>query len=173
MLTLKRNKTKHIYSLVKVNLLHGIAGELALYTYSIYIFILWISISFLLLLLLLLLPYRVGLRWGKIFQLFKTKQIRVLMVGLDAAGLDGYKYISKYKYKYHPQRICIKDGCLSLCNNNYITGKTTIMYKCKFGEITTTIPVLGFNVETVENKSVSVGKYSILDVYLNIYMQKG
>ncbi len=95
MLTLKRNKTKHIYSLVKVNLLHGIAGELALYTYSIYIFILWISISFLLLLLLLLLPYRVGLRWGKIFQLYKTKQIRVLMVGLDAGGLATiYIYIN-------------------------------------------------------------------------------
>ncbi len=51
-----------------------------------------------------------------------------------------------------------------------IIGKTTIMYKCKFGEVTTTIPVIGMNVETVENKHISVSKYSILDVYLYIYI---
>ena len=29
-------------------------------------------------------------------------------------------------------------------------GKTTILYKLKLGEIVTTIPTIGFNVETVE-----------------------
>uniref|UniRef100_A0A8C9E4U4 ADP-ribosylation factor 1 n=1 Tax=Phocoena sinus TaxID=42100 RepID=A0A8C9E4U4_PHOSS len=34
-------------------------------------------------------------------------------------------------------------------------GKTTILYKLKLGEIVTTIPTLGFNVETVEYKNIS------------------
>ena len=34
-------------------------------------------------------------------------------------------------------------------------GKTTILYKLKLGEIVTTIPTIGFNVETVEYKNVS------------------
>ena len=29
-------------------------------------------------------------------------------------------------------------------------GKTTILYKLKLGEVVTTIPTIGFNVETVE-----------------------
>merc|ERR1719313_1861508 len=34
-------------------------------------------------------------------------------------------------------------------------GKTTILYRLKLGEVVTTIPTIGFNVETVEHKSVS------------------
>lgn len=34
-------------------------------------------------------------------------------------------------------------------------GKTTILYKLKLGEIVTTIPTIGFNIETVENKNIS------------------
>ncbi|XP_011842786.1 PREDICTED: ADP-ribosylation factor 1-like isoform X2 [Mandrillus leucophaeus] len=61
---------------------------------------------------------------GNIFaNLFKgllgKKEMRILMVGLDAAG------------------------------------KTTILYKLKLGEIVTTIPTIGFNVETVEYKNIS------------------
>lgn len=44
--------------------------------------------------------------------------MRILMVGLDAAG------------------------------------KTTILYKLKLGEIVTTIPTIGFNVETVDYKNI-------------------
>ncbi|KAI4489677.1 hypothetical protein M0804_003859 [Polistes exclamans] len=51
--------------------------------------------------------------------LFGKKEMRILMVGLDAAG------------------------------------KTTILYKLKLGEIVTTIPTIGFNVETVEYKNIS------------------
>jgi ADP-ribosylation factor protein 1 len=36
---------------------------------------------------------------------------------------------------------------LMLGDNN--SGKTTILYKLKLGEIITTIPTIGFNVETV------------------------
>eukprot|EP00002_Diphylleia_rotans_P020879 TRINITY_DN405_c0_g3_i2.p2 TRINITY_DN405_c0_g3~~TRINITY_DN405_c0_g3_i2.p2 ORF type:complete len:189 (-),score=39.54 TRINITY_DN405_c0_g3_i2:262-756(-) len=51
--------------------------------------------------------------------------MRILMVGLDAAG------------------------------------KTTILYKLKLGEIVTTIPTIGFNVETVEYKKIS---FTVWDV---------
>ena len=52
-------------------------------------------------------------------------EMRILMVGLDAAG------------------------------------KTTILYKLKLGEIVTTIPTIGFNVETVEYKNIS---FTVWDV---------
>lgn len=40
-------------------------------------------------------------------------------------------------------------------------GKTTILYKLKLGEIVTTIPTIGFNVETVEYKNL---KFTMWDV---------
>jgi len=53
------------------------------------------------------------------------KDMRIVMVGLDAAG------------------------------------KTTILYKLKLGEIVTTIPTIGFNVETVEYKNIN---FTVWDV---------
>lgn len=58
-------------------------------------------------------------------KLFGRAQVRILMVGLDAAG------------------------------------KTTILYKLKLGEVVTTVPTIGFNVETVEYKNIS---FSVWDV---------
>merc|ERR1712046_500569 len=52
-------------------------------------------------------------------------EMRLLMVGLDAAG------------------------------------KTTILYKLKLGEVVTTIPTIGFNVEIVEYKNI---KFNVWDV---------
>ncbi len=67
-----------------------------------------------------------GLSISKLLQsLFGHKEMRILMVGLDAAG------------------------------------KTTILYKLKLGEIVTTIPTIGFNVETVEYKNIS---FTVWDV---------
>lgn len=67
-----------------------------------------------------------GLTISNLFtKLFGKKQMRILMVGLDAAG------------------------------------KTTILYKLKLGEIVTTIPTIGFNVETVEYKNIS---FTVWDV---------
>lgn len=40
-------------------------------------------------------------------------------------------------------------------------GKTTILYKLKLGEVVTTIPTIGFNVETVEYKNVSFTVWDI------------
>ncbi|KAK9516793.1 hypothetical protein VZT92_024704 [Zoarces viviparus] len=67
-----------------------------------------------------------GLTISSIFEkFFGKKQMRILMVGLDAAG------------------------------------KTTILYKLKLGEIVTTIPTIGFNVETVEYKNIN---FTVWDV---------
>eukprot|EP01112_Ceratiomyxa_fruticulosa_P010238 TRINITY_DN26_c0_g1_i4.p1 TRINITY_DN26_c0_g1~~TRINITY_DN26_c0_g1_i4.p1 ORF type:complete len:182 (-),score=35.83 TRINITY_DN26_c0_g1_i4:284-829(-) len=67
-----------------------------------------------------------GASFGKLFsRLFGKKDMRILMVGLDAAG------------------------------------KTTILYKLKLGEIVTTIPTIGFNVETVEYKNIN---FTVWDV---------
>lgn len=56
----------------------------------------------------------------------------------------------------------------SFINNNFTiivgldaAGKTTILYKLKLGEIVTTIPTIGFNVETVEYKNIS---FTVWDV---------
>lgn len=66
---------------------------------------------------------------GSISRLFDTifgkKEMRTLMVGLDAAG------------------------------------KTTILYKLKVGEVVSSVPTIGFNVEAVEYKNV---KFTVWDV---------
>ncbi|XP_076877330.1 ADP-ribosylation factor 4-like [Brachyhypopomus gauderio] len=67
-----------------------------------------------------------GIIFSYIFSRFVGKKpVRLLMVGLDAAG------------------------------------KTTVLYKLKLGEVVTTIPTLGFNVETVEYKNIS---FTVWDV---------
>ena len=67
-----------------------------------------------------------GTSFSKIWsRFFGKKEMRILMVGLDAAG------------------------------------KTTILYKLKLGEVVTTIPTIGFNVETVEYKNIS---FTVWDV---------
>ncbi|TMS09815.1 ADP-ribosylation factor 1 [Larimichthys crocea] len=66
-----------------------------------------------------------GNMFAGLFKFFGKKDMRILMVGLDAAG------------------------------------KTTILYKLKLGEIVTTIPTIGFNVETVEYKGIS---FTVWDV---------
>ena len=69
---------------------------------------------------------KMGGMFSKIWQRFLGKrEMRILMVGLDAAG------------------------------------KTTILYKLKLGEVVTTIPTIGFNVETVEYKNIS---FTVWDV---------
>lgn len=63
---------------------------------------------------------------GIISRLFSgKKEMRILMLGLDAAG------------------------------------KTTILYKLKLGEVLTTIPTVGFNVETVQYKKI---EFTVWDI---------
>jgi len=40
-------------------------------------------------------------------------------------------------------------------------GKTTILYKLKLGEVNSTIPTIGFNVETVEYKNINFTVWDI------------
>jgi ADP-ribosylation factor 1/2 len=40
-------------------------------------------------------------------------------------------------------------------------GKTTVLYKLKVGEVVATIPTIGFNVETVEYKNISLNVWDI------------
>merc|ERR1711975_11579 len=67
-----------------------------------------------------------GNMFAKLFKgLIGKREMRILMVGLDAAG------------------------------------KTTVLYKLKLGEVVTTIPTIGFNVETVEYKNIN---FTVWDV---------
>merc|ERR1711879_758523 len=67
-----------------------------------------------------------GLLMSKVWdRMIGKTEMRLLMVGLDAAG------------------------------------KTTILYKLKLGEVVTTIPTIGFNVETVEDKNISFNVWDI------------
>jgi len=58
-------------------------------------------------------------------------------------------------------RIIGKKDCRILMVGLDAAGKTTILYKLKLGEIVTTIPTIGFNVETVEYKNIS---FTVWDV---------
>merc|ERR1719408_1223869 len=40
-------------------------------------------------------------------------------------------------------------------------GKTTILYKLKLGEVVTTIPTIGFNVETVHYKNINFNVWDV------------
>ena len=51
--------------------------------------------------------------------------------------------------------------CMSFQVGLDAAGKTTILYKLKLGEVVTTIPTIGFNVETVEYKNIS---FTVWDV---------
>ncbi|XP_034021144.1 ADP-ribosylation factor 4-like [Thalassophryne amazonica] len=67
-----------------------------------------------------------GVFLSHIWSRFTAKRaVRILMVGLDAAG------------------------------------KTTLLYRLKLAEVVTTIPTIGFNVETVEYKNIS---FTVWDV---------
>ncbi|VDP40997.1 unnamed protein product [Soboliphyme baturini] len=58
-------------------------------------------------------------------------------------------------------RLFLKKQCRILMVGLDAAGKTTILYKLKLGEIVTTIPTIGFNVETVEYKNIS---FTVWDV---------
>merc|ERR1711998_94787 len=59
------------------------------------------------------------------------------------------------------QRLVGKKDCRILMVGLDAAGKTTILYKLKLGEVVTTIPTIGFNVETVEYKNIS---FTVRDV---------
>ena len=81
-----------------------------------------------------------GIVLSKLWQkFFGKREMRILMLGLDAAG------------------------------------KTTILYQLKLGELVTTIPTIGFNVEAVEYKKINFtvwdvgGQYKIRLLWRHYY----
>jgi len=58
-------------------------------------------------------------------------------------------------------RLYGKKDCRILMVGLDAAGKTTILYKLKLGEVVTTIPTIGFNVETVEYKNIN---FTVWDV---------
>jgi len=83
---------------------------------------------------------------GKLLsKIFGNKEMRILMLGLDAAGKT-----SMFLFKIQTE-------------NNYLMflAFAAILYKLKLGQSVTTIPTVGFNVETVTYKNV---KFNVWDV---------
>nr|XP_027205385.1 ADP-ribosylation factor 6-like [Dermatophagoides pteronyssinus] len=68
-----------------------------------------------------------------------------------------------------------KKECRILMVGLDAAGKTTILYKLKLGEIVTTIPTIGFNVETLEYKNITFtvwdigGQYKIRALWKHYY----
>jgi len=58
-------------------------------------------------------------------------------------------------------RTASRPSLMACSDSGGVPGKTTILYKLKLGEIVTTIPTIGFNVETVEYKNIS---FTVWDV---------
>jgi ADP-ribosylation factor protein 1 len=54
-----------------------------------------------------------------------------------------------------------KDELRVLMNGLDAAGKTTVLYKLKLGEVVTTIPTIGFNVETIEWKNVVITAWDV------------
>ncbi|KAE8913095.1 hypothetical protein PF005_g12575 [Phytophthora fragariae] len=63
--------------------------------------------------------------YGSLASFFGSRESRIMIIGLDAAG------------------------------------KTTLLYKIKLGEMVTTIPTIGFNVETFEYKNIKFTAWDI------------
>ncbi|CAF1662428.1 unnamed protein product [Rotaria magnacalcarata] len=49
-----------------------------------------------------------------------------------------------------------KEEVRVLMQGFYAAGKTTVLYVMKLGEVVTTIPTIGFNVETIEFKNITI-----------------
>eukprot|EP01132_Coremiostelium_polycephalum_P009119 gene9119-11175_t len=54
-----------------------------------------------------------------------------------------------------------RKDCRILCIGLDNAGKTTILYKLKIGEIVTTIPTIGFNVESIQYKNINMTVWDI------------
>ena len=80
-----------------------------------------------------------GLQFSRKWKLmFGKKEIRILMVGLDAAGK-----VSKKKLEW--DLLCLRFGCTRCFHLIAFSSiiQTTILYKLKLGEVVTTIPTIG------------------------------
>ena len=100
--------------------------------------------------------------------LFGQKELRILILGLDGAGkLFNFRFCTRYvatnffciSCLYIPLEFCLCQVEIYGLNNR--SGKTTILYRLQVGEVVTTIPTIGFNVETVTYKNL---KFQVWDL---------
>lgn len=84
-------------------------------------------------------------------RLFGKKQMRILMGNVKNLHFIMSLLVQSYN-------LPLLQILLFFLQTNLVgldaAGKTTILYKLKLGEIVTTIPTIGFNVETVEYKNI-------------------
>jgi len=84
-----------------------------------------------------------------------------------------YHFLS-FNFSFKTNLFCISSGVIAfgksclLQNNNSAAlansdaaGKTTLLYKLKLGDVITTIPTIGFNVETVQYKNINFAVWDI------------
>lgn len=94
---------------------------------------------------------------GKLLsKIFGNKEMRILMLGLDAAGKTSKKTLSN-----DHNLILISFINAFVTFSTYVCIPLAILYKLKLGQSVTTIPTVGFNVETVTYKNV---KFNVWDV---------
>lgn len=81
-------------------------------------------------------------------KIFGSREMRLLMLGLDAAGKTST--LQSLHYPFH-----------HAFNGGSFSFSSAILYKLKLNQDVTTIPTVGFNVETVTYKNV---KFNVWDV---------
>ena len=101
--------------------------------------------------------------------LFGQKELRILILGLDGAGklfnfiIFYIRYVAAsffyFSCLYFPLEFCLYQVEIYDLKNR--SGKTTILYRLQVGEVVTTIPTIGFNVETVTYKNL---KFQVWDL---------
>ena len=70
-------------------------------------------------------------------------------MALETTLGDIFQFFYKNFTKQQLSKITSYDRTLVLLGPDYV-GKTNLLYKLKLGEVVTTIPTIGFNVETIE-----------------------
>ena len=92
-------------------------------------------------------------------------------------GIFLSSFVNKVRVRLVTLRVCSIVSCLShsssktqqafqketriVCVGLDAAGKTTVLYKLKLGETITTIPTIGFNVETLQYKNLNLTVWDV------------
>jgi ADP-ribosylation factor protein 6 len=79
-------------------------------------------------------------------KIFGNKEMRILMLGLDAAGKTS-EFLGRGQKLFSCSKTLIQ-------SSSDVSELLAILYKLKLNQSVTTIPTVGFNVETVQYKNV-------------------
>lgn len=81
-----------------------------------------------------------------------TRETRILML-----GLDNVRASSQCRFLLHRlHNVCVWMRAPDLSFIRMQAGKTTMLYKMKLGDFAHTVPTIGFNVEQVKYKNLSM-----------------